>query len=278
MSFCIETCIRSYGLTHFKIKISGEAAADIERLRRLARIIGDEAGPESRFTLDANEQYEDIGSFRELWESLEKDDSLREFLDRILFVEQPLRRDISLTEAVRGDLLAWKTRPPMIIDEADSLTESLPTALRCGYSGTSHKNCKGVFKGIANACLIEQRNRRDPAGRYLMSGEDLANIGPVALLQDLAVMATLGVEHVERNGHHYFAGLSMFSEEVQLDALRGHFDLFRESELGWPTLRIKSGWIDIGSVVSAPFGCAFDLDLRQFTPVDEWRGTKLGMY
>ena len=34
-----------------------------------------------------------------------------------------------------------------------------------------------------------------------MSGEDLANVGPVALLNDLAVMSVLGVEDVERNGH-----------------------------------------------------------------------------
>jgi hypothetical protein len=33
----------------------------------------------------------------------------------------------------------------------------------------------------------------------MMSGEDLCNTGPIALLQDLAVMAALGIESVERN-------------------------------------------------------------------------------
>jgi hypothetical protein len=48
-----------------------------------------------------------------------------------------------------------------------------------------------------------------------MSGEDLANVGPVALLNDLEVMAALGIGDVERNGHHYFKGLSMFPHSVQ---------------------------------------------------------------
>ena len=47
-----------------------------------------------------------------------------------------------------------------------------------------------------------------------MSGEDLANVGPVALLNDLTVMSSLGVNHVERNGHHYFSGLSMYDKDL----------------------------------------------------------------
>jgi len=48
--------------------------------------------------------------------------------------------------------------------------------------------------------------RRDTANEVVLTGEDLCNLGPVAFLQDLAMMALLGIEHVERNGHHYFAG------------------------------------------------------------------------
>src|SRR5262249_58169107 len=67
-------------------------------------------------------------------------------------------------------------------------------ALARGYQGTSHKNCKGVFKGIANACLVESL-RREPGGEKLvMSGEDLANIGPVALLQDRSEERRVGKE------------------------------------------------------------------------------------
>ncbi|HCK51670.1 MAG TPA: hypothetical protein DIC23_00540, partial [Planctomycetaceae bacterium] len=89
----------------------------------------------------------------------------------------------------------------------DARNDSLALALELGYHGTSHKNCKGVFRGVINACLIEFLNRQNNVGdresRYIMSGEDLANIGPVALLQDLAVASSLGITSIERNGHHY---------------------------------------------------------------------------
>ena len=76
----------------------------------------------------------------------------------------------------------------MIIDESDGGLESSREALRLGYVGTSHKNCKGVFKGIANACLIAKRKAEDLGGRFELSSEDLANVGPVAMLQDMATL------------------------------------------------------------------------------------------
>jgi cyclopropane fatty-acyl-phospholipid synthase-like methyltransferase len=58
-----------------------------------------------------------------------------------------------------------------------------------------------------------------------MSGEDLCNVGPVALLQDLVVQAALGVTSVERNGHHYFKGLSAWPAAVQAHVLKEHGDV-----------------------------------------------------
>ncbi|HCK09333.1 MAG TPA: hypothetical protein DHW45_05625, partial [Candidatus Latescibacteria bacterium] len=92
----------------------------------------------------------------------------------------------------------------------------------------SHKNCKGIFKGIANACLMTKR-QADTGIAHILSSEDLANVGPVALTQDLAVLATLGITHSERNGHHYFAGLSMFPEEVQAQVVENHASLYRSN-------------------------------------------------
>jgi hypothetical protein len=111
---------------------------------------------------------------------------------------------------------------------------------------------------------------RNPDERYVMSGEDLTNIGPVALIQDLSALATLGIPHAERNGHHYFRGLSLFPEDVQASVLRHHGDLYRRHERGFPTLAMRSGKIEIGSVVDAPFGPAFEFDPRRHTPLDEW--------
>jgi len=92
----------------------------------------------------------------------------------------------------------------------------------------------------------------------------LCNVGPVAVIQDLAVMATLGIESVERNGHHYMAGLSQFPDITQRQVLDAHAGLYRNSERDWPTLEIRDGRIDLGSVNNQPFGTGFVLDLSPF--------------
>ncbi|MFT5369395.1 MAG: hypothetical protein ACI8V2_004370, partial [Candidatus Latescibacterota bacterium] len=193
------------------------------------------------------------------------------------FVEQPFHRDVALSAEVKDVLLSWTDRPPMIIDESDGSLESSVLALDCGYVGTSHKNCKGVFKGIANACLMASRKEKDPEGTYILSSEDLANVGPVALLQDLAVLASLGVAHSERNGHHYFAGLSMYPKSIQQMVLESHGILYRKSEQGFPILNVRDGLLDLSAVVDAPFGYGFELDTTQFTPLEEWTADSLAL-
>src|SRR5581483_10437799 len=195
----LEACIRAYGLTHFKIKLYGDAARDLDRLGRIARLLAP-LGTYA-FTLDGNEQFSDAGSFVTYWQALTRERSLAGLLEHLLFVEQPLHRDAALSPAAAATFRSWEERPPMIIDESDGTPEAPARALDAGYAGTSHKNCKGVLRGIASACLIAHRNATG-GRRLILSGEDLANVGPVALLQDLAAMATLGIEHVERNGHH----------------------------------------------------------------------------
>ena len=267
----LEDCIRAYGITHFKIKLWGDAPRDLERLRGIADVIGrTTSGGDYAFTLDGNENFKQIEPFRQLWESLRSESSLAEFMSHLLFVEQPLHRDVALSEGVGREFLAWGDRPPVIIDESDGEVRTAPLALSCGYAGTSHKNCKGVFKGVANACLIAHRRRRDAATRNVISAEDLSNIGPVALMQDTAVVASLGIPHAERNGHHYFRGLSMLGDDLQADVLGAHGDLFRRHEQGFVTTRISGGASDVGSVVDAPFGVAFPCDPSRFTPLDQW--------
>jgi hypothetical protein len=266
----LEAFIRAHGLTHFKIKLGGDVERDRERLHRLAAII-EKHTSEYFFTLDGNESYRAVAPFRALWEGFCADPSIARFLQHLIFVEQPFHRAVALAESTTSELLGWTNRPPIIIDESDAECASLPTALAGGYAGTSHKNCKGVIRGIASACLIAQRRRMQPEVPLHLSGEDLTNLGPVALLQDLAMVATLGITHVERNGHHYFAGLSQFPRSVQREILRCHGDLYQPHVTGFPTVAVHEGRLDIGSVVDAPFGVAFEPDLAEFTPVENWR-------
>ncbi len=269
----LTECIIRYGLQHFKLKLSGNAVADIERLTRICCVIAAHIADDFAFTLDGNESFRSLSAFRDYWESLAHAPRLADFLGRLMFVEQPFHRDVALDGHVLGELKTWDQRPALIIDESDAELDSLARALALGYHGTSHKNCKGVFKGVASACLLELLRRESPAARLVMSGEDLANIGPVALLQDLAVVASLGVASVERNGHHYFAGLSAFPPAVQEQILQHHGDLYERSPRGWPTLRIAGGELSVKSVVSSPLGVGFEIDIAQFTPRADWQAT-----
>ena len=267
----LEEFIRAQGLTYFKIKLGGDLEASRARLHRIVELIRDHA-KSCAFSLDGNENYHSVAPFRELWESFRADPIIGEFLGRLLWVEQPFHRDIALSESTAEELRAWKDRPPFIIDESDSETGVLAEALAAGYAGTSHKNCKGVFNGLANACLIAHRNSANPsAPPLLLSSEDLTNLGPVALPQDIAVAATLGITNMERNGHHYFAGLSEFPEAIQRQALRSHDDLYARHPDGFPMVRIQDGRIQIGSVTDSLFGVNFEPDISRLTPLSEWR-------
>lgn len=264
----LEECVRAHGLTHFKIKLGGDIERDRARLRALAELLGREA-PGCRFTLDANESFRAVEPFAALWEQLRADAVIARFLDGLIFVEQPLHREVALAAETTRELLAWKERPPIIIDESDGEPGALPAALAGGYAGTSHKNCKGVLKGIANACLIAHRRAVEPSRELHLSGEDLTNVG-VALLQDLAVVAALGIAHAERNGHHYFPGLAQFPPGFRKSMLAAHADLY-ETHDGFPAARVLFGRMSTRSAVAAPFGCAFDVAASEFTALDAWR-------
>ena len=83
-------------------------------------------------------------------------------------------------------------------------------------------------------------------------------------------MANLGITHVERNGHHYFRGLSALPPELQTTVLQNHGDVYRQHERGFPTLNIRAGQIAIDTVVNSPFGMAFDFDPTVFIPWEQW--------
>jgi hypothetical protein len=102
----------------------------------------------------------------------------------------------------------------------------------------------------------------------ILSAEDLANVGPIALLQDLAVVSALGIDHAERNGHHYFAGLSMFPRSLQRRLVADHGDLYRWHDRGFATVAAAAGRLNLGSINHAPFGLAHPPDLSLFPSWD----------
>ena len=259
----LAACVKFYGLRHFKIKIDADVDRAKQRLLKIAAVLARECGEDYAFSLDGNESFREPAGFAAQMKALLAEPALRQFWPKLLFIEQPLHRDVALTPA--ADWSAWPERPPIIIDESDAELGSLPAALALGYAGTSHKNCKGVFKGVGHACLLALRRANGlPA---MLSGEDLTNVGPVALLQDLAVQAALGVTSIERNGHHYFAGLAQFPAAIQQHMLAHHGDLYTRSPAGWPRLDVREGRIKLGTTLRAPFGCAPGWALGGLDPV-----------
>jgi hypothetical protein len=117
---------------------------------------------------------------------------------------------------------------------------------------------------MANALLLSTRPGT------IQTGEDLVNIGPVALLQDLAVMALLRVTDVERNGHHYMRGLSGFPQELGEAVQEAHPDLYERLPDGTVALTLRRGCLQLGTVLRAPFGQSIApgriLDLAGATP------------
>jgi L-alanine-DL-glutamate epimerase-like enolase superfamily enzyme len=261
--------VRADGLDRFKVKVGGDPDPDLTRLDRIATVLDREVEGPYAVSLDANESFPDAGAFRSFWERLADTPELDRFRESVLFVEQPLPRDRALAPETTRAFDEWADGPPVIIDESDDRIGRLAEALECGYDGTSHKNVKGVFKGVAGACLVAHRNRTAD-GEYVLSGEDASNVGPVALPQDSAVVGTLGLDHAERNGHHYFRGLSALPEDLQDRVLEAHGDLYARHADGFPTVDVTEGRVEIGSTVDAPFGHAIDLDPSRFTPLDDW--------
>lgn len=267
----LEDCIGFYGLRHFKLKLGGNLDIDLARLHAIATIVRRGCDGDFAFTLDGNEQYKEFGRFATLWDLIRSNRSLADFFTRLLFIEQPLHRSVALDPAIAG-IREWQGGPPMIIDESDAETGDLARALALGYAGTSHKNCKGVMKGAVHRCLINHRNTVERTDRYRMSGEDLVNIGPVALQQDLAAQAALGNATVERNGHHYYRGLSAFPPAINTAMFAHHGDLYThlaaaDGRNGVARLDVRAGRLSLASINAAPFGVAAPIPLDGFEAV-----------
>lgn len=250
----LEACIDTYGLREFKLKLCGVVETDLQRLRDIAGVVQELSAPDFRFSLDGNEQFASGEQLRAFGGRVYEDPGLSRFFEHLFFIEQPINRKVALSKDAPDMRNAWPRPVPVIIDESDGALEDLPRALELGYAGVSHKNCKGVFKGIRNRCLIGWHQWQNPGRTLLMTGEDLANIGPIALLQDLAVQALLGNDSVERNGHHYFKGLSMLPVKISASILREHPDLYRMGNDKFAYLHPAKGRLSLASVNRAPFG------------------------
>jgi hypothetical protein len=119
-----------------------------------------------------------------------------------------------------------------------------------GYRGISSKSCKGIYKSIVNATRIAKLNV--VGGEYTLTGEDLTCQAGLAVQQDLALGALIGVTHAERNGHHYVDGFADTPAAEAEAFLAAHPDLY-ETCGGKVRLAIHGGDLLTGSLTAPGF-------------------------
>ena len=263
----LEQAIQQYGLLHFKLKIGGDPQADLDRLERIAAVLGE--APTLAVTLDGNEQYHSWDAVEELAAGLQARKPLQRLARAVRYIEQPLYREQALAPEgaqARAAVGAWR---PLLIDESDDTPATWPEAARLGYRGVSFKACKGFLRGLRNKALAQAWSRAG-RGDFVISSEDLTALPLVPLHQHLALGALLGIESQERNGLHYTHGLSWLTPAEQRQALLDHPDLYCAAG-GFPHLRVEGGRLALASLLRAP-GLALGSapPWKALTPAEDW--------
>lgn len=237
-------CIRAYGNTHFKLKLSGDRAWDLDRLAGIAAVL-DANVPDYRVTLDGNEQFAEVDQLQDLWREVGARPALGRLVASTLMIEQPVARAVALDRPMG----AMSAARPVIIDESDGTLDAFVAARRQGYRGVSTKGCKGLYKSVINSARCAAWNAQEGAGRYFMSAEDLITQAGLGVQQDLALAAALGIGHIERNGHHYVNGFATCGDDETALWAAAHPDLYRAV----PAARLR---IDAGRISAASSGTA----------------------
>ena len=139
----LEEVVARYGQRWFKLKVGGDAKADVERLSAIAAVL-DRIPQPYHASLDGNEQYDDFEGVAALWSRMKAEPRLKRLVDSIIFIEQPVKRQKALEKKIAG------IDKPVIIDESDDSLEAFPRAKALGYKGVSSKTCKGLYKSLIN--------------------------------------------------------------------------------------------------------------------------------
>lgn len=258
----LAAVVETYGHAYYKLKVGGDARQDVARLTAIARVLDRRAGP-YHVTLDGNEQYDDVQAVIELWRAIESEPALRRLAASTLFIEQPVTRKRALDADV-SRLAAYR---PVIVDESDAEFDSFVRARDRGYTGVSSKTCKGLYKSLLNRARCVRWNGDAGAPRYFMSAEDLTTQAGPSVQQDLALASVLGLEHVEKNGHHYVNGFAAATQDEQQAFLRAHPDLYHDDG-GVVRLRIRAGRLAIGSLRCVGFAVGATPDFDRMRPIE----------
>jgi hypothetical protein len=252
----LEAAIARYGLRFFKIKLGGNTEDDIERLVRIAAVL-DASATNWRVTLDGNEMLAGVDALDAFLQSLSADPRLLKLLHRTLLLEQPLPRRIALDESIEP----LDIDVPVILDESDDHPDAFEEGLVLGYRGISTKSCKGLYGSLAHALRVA----RDPQ-KLVLSAEDLTCQPGLSLQQDTLLAASLGVMHVERNGHHYVDGFGAAPDAEAQAFADAHPGLY-DTRGGCVRLAVRDGRLDLTSLYVQGFASAALPRSDSLTPI-----------
>jgi len=247
------------GARYFKLKLNGDVVHDADRLIRIGRELAT-LPHDYRVTLDANEQYADLAILGELVDRLDRDAALRPIASKLLYIEQPMPRDIT-----KASPLGSLSRRDFIVDEADDSYDAFPMARALGYRGISSKSCKGIYKSVINAARAAKWSAAGE--KCFITGEDLTCQAGLAVQQDLALGALIGVTHAERNGHHYVDGFGDTPAAEAEAFLAGHPDLYTRGG-GNVRLAIHDGDLLTGSLTAPGFATSVHPDWSAMSPLE----------
>jgi hypothetical protein len=263
----LEEVVATYGHSFWKLKVMGDVRQDVDRLCRIAAVIDGMAG--YHVSLDGNEQYADAEGAAELWHAMRAEPRLQRLCASVLYVEQPVKR----ARALETGMAALAQERPVIIDESDGALDAFVQAKALGYTGVSSKACKGIWRSLLNRARCEAWNAADEERDYFMTGEDLTTLAGVCVQQDLALVALLGLAHVERNGHHFIDGFNGRPKAEAVRFMEAHPGLYADTPHG-PRLRIRDGKLELGSLDVPGLGATEEPDYAamQDMPKAEWPG------
>ncbi len=272
----LEQYVQQTGLRYFKIKVSNQLDHDLQRLATIAELVERHHGAVYHVTLDGNEQYKTADQFQQFVDSIRNTPQLQTMWANTICIEQPLERGIALDPTQTRGIHELASEKAVIIDESDGTLDAYRQAIELGYRGVSSKNCKGPVRSLLNACLTWVHNGRGQRADYLITGEDLCTVGVVPVQSDLCLIATLGLSHVERNGHHYHPGLSYLPTEERQAALEAHGDFYAEQH-GIVAPNLVDGQFQIGSLQCVGYGFAVPPNMDSMESADDWEFTSLGL-
>lgn len=252
----LADAIDAYGLQRFKLKLCGRIDEDLARLQAIAALLP--AG--SAVTLDGNETFAEPALLAAFWQRFESTPALQALRQATLLLEQPLPRHLAL----QTDISGLGIGVPVILDESDDHDTALRQGLALGYRGISSKACKGLYRALHSAVSIAAQ----PG--LILSGEDLTCQAGLAVQQDTLLAASLGVTHIERNGHHYVDGFGIAPDAEAQAFHEAHPGLYHRSERhkdGRVRLRVVQGQLDLQSLHGPGFAHAAEPLWSTLTPL-----------